>query len=189
MTRLIYITHPETVVDPHLPIKQWQISENGWKHAMRLVKRSWWQEVDVIYSSKENKALRVAEQIADHWEHLKLPFGNEELEEVDRSAAGFLKTEDYEKTKGEFFSNPLASSNGWETADAATKRTMKVISQIMEENVNKTVAIVGHGLVGSLLICSLKKIPPAETMLQETQGSIIEVDWDKKKLLSMWISY
>lgn len=191
MTRLIYITHPETVIDPQFPIKQWKISENGWKQVRHLVKLPFWEEVDTIYSSSENKALRTAEQIESHWGNLKfpIPFGNEELEEVDRSATGFLKKDDYEKTMRKFFSHPEKSLNGWETANAATKRTIKVVSQIMEENVDKTIAIVGHGIVGGLLICSLKNIPPTETMLQKRLGSILQIDWDKKRLLSMWVSY
>jgi len=188
MTRLIYITHPETIINPQVPIRQWQISKNGKKQINHLLQLSFWKDMDVMYSSNEGKALHTAQEIENHCVHVKfpMPFGNEDLSEVERI---FLRKKEYENTLKAFYSHPDKSSSGWETANDAAERTIRVISQIMEENSDKTVAIIGHGIVGALLVCFLKKKAPTEQEIQKKLGSLIHIDWDNKKVLSEWIGY
>lgn len=191
MTRLIYVTHPATHIDQLIPVAEWHVSEEGRRQLMRLVKNPLWEKVDTIYSSTEPKALRTAEEIVARIPHLKFPimFGNEDLGEIDRSSTGFLTKEEHEKAIEEFYIHPDSSYRGWETANSAIARTMRVVSHIMDDNVGKTVVIIGHGAVGTLLVCSLKKIPPNIEEDPKRQGCIMEIDWDKKTILSKWIQF
>ncbi len=191
MTKLIYITHPATQIDPKVPVANWHVSDEGRRQLMRLVEKPFWKEVDTIYSSQEPKALRTAEEINTRIPHLEFPimFGNEDLGEIDRSSTGVLSKEEHEKAIEEFYLHPDESYKGWETAEHATKRTVDVVSNIMADNIGKTVAIIGHGSVGTLLICHLKGIAPTIKEDPRKQGCIVEIDWDKKTVLSKWIQY
>lgn len=191
MTKLIYITHPATHIDPQVPVADWHVSDKGKKQLKHLVEMDFWKKVRTVYSSQEPKALRTAEEITSRIPTLKFPimFGNEDLGEIDRCASGFLTKEKHEKAIEEFYLHPNKSYKGWETANDATARTMNVVSSIMADNVGKTVVIIGHGAVGTLLICALKKIPPTLNEDPKRQGCIVEIDWNKKAVLSKWVQY
>lgn len=191
MTKLIYITHPAVEVQQDIPVNKWHISDDGWKQTMRLVRKPFWAHVDTIYSSQEPKAKSVADEVEAHHVNLKfpIPFGNEELGEIDRSSTGYIGSEGYPKAMEQFYLHPSGSYNGWETAEAATERTLRVISHIMDDNLNKTVAIIGHGAVGTLLICYLKNISPTMKEDPKVPGCLVTIDWDNKKVLSEWITY
>ncbi len=191
MTKLVFITHPAVEIDPQISINQWQISQDGQKQIENLLKYPFWEEVDVIYSSQEGKALNTAKQIRAHFAGLKSPApeGTFDLHEIDRSATGVLPKEVYDKAIEEFYQNPDKSYKGWETANAAKERITKVVTQIMEDNAGKTVAIVGHGATGTLLACRIKKIEPSFAEDPHTNGCIMTCDWDKKTVLSPWTKY
>src|SRR5579859_6356919 len=146
MTSLYYITHPDVDIHPNIPVDQWLVSDEGWKHVDHLIKSPSWKDINVIYSSQEPKALRVAEDIESRIQHLRMPnrLGYSGLGEINRSSTGYLLPEEYQKATEEFYSHPNESYKGWETAIQATERTMFIVSQIMEEEKGKTVAIVGH---------------------------------------------
>lgn len=191
MTKLIFITHPAVDIDPQVPIDKWHISKDGQKQIENLLKYPFWKEVDVIYSSQEGKALNAAQQIKGHFANLKSPAaeGMFDLHEIDRSATGILPKEIYYKAIEEFYQNPDKSYKGWETANAAKERITKVVTQIMEDNADKTVAIIGHGATGTLLACAVQKIEPSFAEDPHANGCIMVYDWDKKTVLSPWEKY
>ncbi|MDO8487240.1 MAG: histidine phosphatase family protein [Candidatus Curtissbacteria bacterium] len=191
MTKLIFITHPAVDVDPTIPINQWHVSKDGQKQIDNLLTLPFWSEVDVIYSSQEGKALNTANKIKSHFDHLKSPApeGTFDLHEIDRSATGVLPKDVYDKAIEEFYLYPNKSYKGWETANAAKERIFKVVSQIIDDNPNKTVAIVGHGATGTLLACQIKKIEPSFAEDPHTNGCIMVYDWDEKTILSPWTKY
>ncbi|MEX2007447.1 MAG: histidine phosphatase family protein [Candidatus Levyibacteriota bacterium] len=189
MTRLIFITHPVVEIDPSKPADQWLVSKDGWKDVKRLLKKSFWSQVDKIYSSQENKAKRVAEEIAENFGNLHFNTPITLLGEIDRSSTGFLERETYDKAIEEFYRYPDKSFKGWETSRAATERIVAVVSEIMKENKDKTIAIVGHGATGTLLACHVKGIPPTIKEDPRVNGCIMVYDWDKKQILSPWEKY
>lgn len=189
MTRLIFVTHPPVEIDPKKSADQWLVSEDGWKEVERLIKKPFWKDVDKIYSSQENKAKRVAEKIAESFENLHLNTPITLLGEIDRNSTGFLESDVYDNAIEEFYKNPDISFKGWETAKAATDRIVTAVSEIMKENKDRTIAIIGHGATGTLLACWVKGIEPSFSEDPRRNGCIMVFDWDKKQILSPWQKY
>ena len=88
MASLIFITHPEVVIDPAVPVPQWPLSALGRSRMERFVAHPALRDVRAIYSSAERKAMDGAEILAAH---LGRPTAIEEdLGENDRSSTGYI---------------------------------------------------------------------------------------------------
>jgi hypothetical protein len=87
--RLVYfITHPDVVIDPEVPVPQWHLSQRGRERMKKLLAQPWVEGIGAVYCSTEQKAIDGAEILAAH-----LSIGYEmveELGEIDRSATGYL---------------------------------------------------------------------------------------------------
>ena len=191
MKKIVYITHPSTNIDPLIPADQWTISDEGERQIANLAQNPFWKNIETIYSSTEPKARYSAQILNDRIVHLKFPMpsGIEDLVEINRNSTGFLKPPEFRNAMDEFYLHPDKSFKGWETANGAVSRTMNIISRIMEDNINKNVAIVGHGAVGTLLVCALKKVTFSSREEPRIQGSWIAIDWNKQTVLSDWSQY
>ena len=103
MSRDIYfITHPDVVIDPSIPVPRWRLSERG-RHRMRcLLTRDWTARIEAIYCSTEQKTLDVGAAILS--EATGIPHHQlATLGENDRSATGYLPKTEFEATVDAFF--------------------------------------------------------------------------------------
>lgn len=114
-----FISHPEVVIDPFLPIEQWGLSPAGVQRAELIVARCWDQGVVQIASSTETKAIETADILAAA---VGMPVLHvAALGENDRSATGFLPPAEFEMVADEFFANPDQPGQGsWFEFDPAT---------------------------------------------------------------------
>lgn len=184
MSRIFFITHPEVVIDPNVPVPQWGLSDEGRNRAMSLLGHPWVKEINLIYSSEELKAHQTAEIIANH---LNLEVRtNSKLGEVDRSSTGFLHEPDLSKTVKEFFENPDKSIAGWESAEMAQKRIAHCVENIISTNPPANIAFISHGMVGGLLMSYLKKIPIHRRYMQRNLGSYFIYDIDEHEVVQEW---
>jgi broad specificity phosphatase PhoE len=159
MSRSIYfITHPDVVIDPALPVPQWPLSERGRCRMQRLLSQDWLSQVEAIYCSTEQKAidgasiLSKATGIALHQVAA--------LGENDRSATGYLPRAEFDTVIAAFFARPNESVRGWERADAAQARIVGTVEHIARTASGAgPIAVVSHGGVGTLLLCHLKRQP------------------------------
>ena len=151
---IYFVTHPDVVVDPELPVPRWSLSERGRRRMRALLAQPWVAGIGSLYSSTEQKAIDGARILG---EHLGLPFQQlPELGENDRSATGYLPGPEFEATADAFFARPSESVRGWETADAAQRRIVGAVDRIVRSKpAQESVAIVSHGAVGTLLLCRL----------------------------------
>jgi len=119
-----------------------------------LLDLPWVEGVTAIYSSTEQKAIDGADILAHH---LGLVAGRrEDLGENDRSATGYLPSEEFEEVANVFFANPTVSVRGWETAAHAQQRIVSAISELVRTDRSPgDIAVVAHGGVGTLLLCAL----------------------------------
>jgi broad specificity phosphatase PhoE len=157
--RAYFITHPNVIIDPAVPITQWPLSREGKERMGRLLAQPWIADIGSIYCSTEQKAIDGAEILA---RHLSLSYETiQELGEVDRSSTGLLPTPDeYEAMVTSFYGHPDRSIRGWETAGRAQQRVMRAIANITERDPSREdIVIVSHGQVGALYLCHLKHCP------------------------------
>src|SRR5205085_8614781 len=115
----------------------------------------WLNGIRWIFASNERKARDAAQILADALGfdgHSVVP----DLRENDRSATGYLPTQEFEATADAFFAHPHESIRGWEPAVVAQARIVRAVEEILMRAPSECdMAIVGHGGTGTLLYCHL----------------------------------
>ena len=170
MTWCAYLTHPEVLVDPDVPVPEWGLSDTGRERAVKATVLPFAKDIRQVISSAEKKALDTAQVFSGRLRVFQrsLPF----LHENDRSATGFLPPEEFERTADLFFADPHHSVRGWERAIDAQDRIVNgvksALRHIPEED---PVLFVGHGAVGTLLMCHLMAAPISRHHDQRRGGS------------------
>ena len=149
---IYFISHPNVVISASVPVPQWPLSELGRQRMQSSLMLPWIKDIAAIYCSTEQKAIDGAEILATH-QQLDIT-QVESLGENDRSATGFLDSDEFESTADEFFAYPETSVRGWETAKAAQERIVNAVHTINDNHqLDGDIAIVSHGAVGTLLYC------------------------------------
>ena len=156
--RIVYfITHPDVLINPAIPVPNWPLSPRGRERMTRALASPWIGGIGAIWCSTERKAREGADIFAAH---LKLPVHERaDLGENDRSATGYLPREEFEAAANRFFAHPTQSIRGWETASDARDRIAGAIDHILSVSAQSAgdIAIVAHGGVGTLLLCHLRE--------------------------------
>lgn len=188
--RAIYLTHPQVGIDPHVPVPLWGLSEQGRERAQRFVDKNVVPRGTFVFSSRETKALELAEMIA-HAAGTPV-LADHLMGENDRSATGFLPPVLFELTADRFFAEPRQSIDGWERAIDAQARIVGTVTTALASVPEGSFSIFcGHGAVGTLLKCH---IGHRRISLEEDQGRIgvagggnaFLFDLGSKQLLTDW---
>ena len=155
---VFFITHPDVVIDPDMPVPDWRLNERGRARMWAMIAYPWIRGVRLIFASGERKARDAALILAD-----RLGLSGytiiDDLGENDRSATGYLANQEFEATADAFFAHPQESVRGWEPAIAAQTRIVGAVEKILSQPGNGDLAIIGHGGTGTLLYCHLAGLP------------------------------
>ena len=65
MPVVFFITHPDVVIKPSVPVPDWPLNERGRARMCAMVAASWVKEVRGIFASSERKAREGAQILAD----------------------------------------------------------------------------------------------------------------------------
>lgn len=182
-----FITHPEVVIDPSVPVPDWPLSPEGIRRMRLAFEQSWMTGLTAVFSSTERKATDAAHLVGEHFG--LLPVTVAELGENDRSATGYLPKAEFEATADVFFARPEESVREWERAVDAQRRIVVAVERVIAEApAHGDIAIVSHGGVGALLLCHLKSVPISRTEDQPgaSGGCVFSFDRDTRTLLSGW---
>jgi broad specificity phosphatase PhoE len=158
MSRLVYfITHPDVVIDPKIPVPQWPLSERGVERMRRLLRQPWIAQLEAIYCSTEQKAIDGAAIVS---QATGLPFHQlGALGENDRSATGYLPGAEFQRTADAFFARPHESIRGWERAVDAQARIVEALEDVARRaRGSGPIAVISHGGIGALLMCQFKRV-------------------------------
>jgi broad specificity phosphatase PhoE len=60
MTIVHFITHPEVIIDPAVPVPDWPLSPIGMRRMRLALDRPWLARVRSVFSSAERKAMDAA---------------------------------------------------------------------------------------------------------------------------------
>jgi broad specificity phosphatase PhoE len=185
--RIYFITHPDVVIDPTIPVPQWPLSARGRSRMQRLLSRDWIPQVEAIYCSTEQKAIDGAAMLS---EATGVPFhAVTKLGENDRSATGYLPPVEFDATVEAFFAYPSESVRGWERAEVAQARIVRAITRIAQTTPGSgPIVVVSHGGVGILLLCYLKGQPIARTEEQpgRSGGNYFLFHFPEGRLIHGW---
>lgn len=186
--RLVYfITHPDVIIDPAVPVPRWPLSSRGRERMKKLLAQPWMDSISSVYCSTEQKAIDGAEVLAGH---LMIVYEMiDELGEIDRSATGYLPQEEHAVTAEMFFVHPDKSIRGWERARDAQRRMVGAVERVIDGDKGKgAIAIVSHGGVGTLYLCQLKGCPISwgERQSVGSGGNYYCFEAQSKALLHGW---
>ena len=149
----VFLRHALTTIDKELPAEKWIISETGIEEICKVVSSGKFDDVDVIISSSEKKAIQTAFYLSERIEkEINL---NPNLRELNRGEEVIETQEDYETKVWRIFDNPSECSFGWETAEETLGRFKRGISRIENTYSNKKIFIVSHGIVLTLFFGDL----------------------------------
>jgi broad specificity phosphatase PhoE len=157
MQRILrYITHPQIIVDPSLPVPQWHLSAQG-RERVQQMNVAAFGATKTIISSAEVKAVETAQIISNQ---IGVSFQQRPaMHENDRSSTGFLPSDEFEKMADAFFAEPNKCVRGWESALDAQARIVAETIAILDENPISDILLIGHGAVGTLLYCHYADLP------------------------------
>jgi broad specificity phosphatase PhoE len=157
MATVFFITHPDVLIDPAVPVPDWPLNPRGIERMRAMLSQPWVPGIVHVASSTERKAADGATILA---EHLKLTVVlHPGLGENDRSSTGYLPKTDFEVMADAFFAHPEESVRGWERAVDAQARVVAAMRDVLEAAPLGDVAVVAHGGVGALLLCHLRGSP------------------------------
>lgn len=106
------------------------------------------------------------------------------LHEHERSKTPYLSREEFESAIREFFEHPDTLSLGSETAHEAHERFSEAVRSVLDQYQRKTVVIIAHGTVISLLVSRLAGI--SDMLLWQDLGlpSFVVIDRESNRLLA-----
>lgn len=188
--RALYLTHPQVRMDAAVPVPLWGLSDEGRERAEAFVLRGVVPGGAVLFSSRETKALELAEIVGRTTGTPILT--DHAMGENDRSATGFLPPALFEDHADQFFARPQESISGWERAIDAQRRIVgSVRTALASVPADALVIFCGHGAVGTLLKCHLggRAIDRAEDQSRWANrggGNGFLFDRSSGQLLSEW---
>jgi broad specificity phosphatase PhoE len=186
MTALVrYLSHPEVNIVPDIPVPEWSLSPLGQARSENFARAPWLSRTTQIVSSGERKALETAAPIA---RALGVEVEvREATHENDRSATGFMQPEEFQRTADEFFAQPEASIRGWERAIDAQKRIVREVDIVLERGIEGDVLFVGHGGVGTLLLCHLLSVGISRRHDQSgSGGNVFVFTASGRRVINQW---
>jgi broad specificity phosphatase PhoE len=184
MGSLFFITHPEVTIDPGTEVARWHLSDIGVSRMRRFARSEVVRDVSAVWASTETKAIEAAGLLAG-W--LGLPVSTcAALGENDRSATGFLPPDEFERMADAFIAEPGRSVRGWERAIDAQARVRAAADAIIAGHGGGDLAIVAHGAVGTLLLCSYLDRPIARSADQPAQGCYWTATLPDCRVVHVW---
>jgi broad specificity phosphatase PhoE len=186
----LYVTHPQVLQDPAVPVPRWGLSEQGHARARAFARHPLALAVRRIVASTETKAIELAQALSAV---AHIPFTTDgAFGENDRSATGFVPPERFEQLADAFFAHPAQSVEGWEPAVVAQARIVGAFeAALADHDLTLPIAFAGHGAVGTLLKCALdgRTISRAEDQRRIGDpggGNVLVIRLSDRALLCDW---
>jgi broad specificity phosphatase PhoE len=183
LRRLLFLTHPEVVIDPTVPVPRWHLDAVGIAKLRRFAAGGGMDGVGAVWASTECKAIETAGILA-----AARGLGvrvREDLGENDRSATGYLPPPEFQRMADAFFARPAESVRGWERAVDAQARIVAAVRAAAAETPEAgNVLVCAHGGVGALLRGHLLGAPISRALDQPAAGCWFAVDLPAWRLLT-----
>jgi len=157
MGAILFVTHPEVVIDPSVPVPCWPLSARGRRRMQSFAERIAEAGVRSVWSSTEQKAIDGARILAGRLKLQHLVY--KALGENDRSSTGYIAPPEFWAVVSQFFAEPSASVRGWETAEHAQTRIVEAVQRVAVTAADGLTVVVSHGGVGRLLAAALQNVP------------------------------
>jgi broad specificity phosphatase PhoE len=156
--RLVLVRHSNPEIERDQPASAWRLGEIGRRRSELLADRLRGFSPDVVWSSREPKAVETAEIVAAAF---GVPVRTADgLEEHHRRGVPyFLTNDEFESAVEQLFCSPDQLVLGTETAEQALSRFTAAIDDVIEAARRDTV-VVTHGTVMTLYAASVAGVRP-----------------------------
>ena len=161
-----------------------KLSRKGVLQSKKLAKRLKKEKIDLIFSSDYKRAIQTAKEIGKF--HKAKIIKKKELREFSiHKFQGKPYDEfdfDYDKLLRHYFIKPNKKTPRGESFNSFKKRTRRFYNYLHNEYHDKTIVVVTHGHVITLILSILLKKPKSflKTEQHNTGLNLIEFDEDKK---------
>lgn len=150
--RIIFLRHADTKKDPNLHAMLWGLSEEGAQQAKKVSEIIDFQNIDIIYTSEEQKTLLTVELLAQKLH--KTIHKDASFNEVERGEK-FLTKEEFEVEKKKQLEDLNFHAFGGESGTQALERFKKGVEKVCAENSDKTILICTHGTILNIYFADL----------------------------------
>lgn len=186
MSVVHFVSHPEVLIDPLIPVQRWSLTALGIDRLRHFSASAPLANTAEVWASTETKSIEGAGIVAARF---GLPVHTDiELGENDRSATGFLPPDQFEHMADLFFASPDMSIRGWERAIDAQERVVRAFERVVARPVDGDIVMVGHGATGTLLYCHLANLAIDRRYDQPGAGHCWRYDLGARKVLHPWRS-
>ena len=169
----IFFRHALTKIDHTKPAYQWVLSDEGMQEAKKILTSGEFDDIDVIYTSTEKKAIQTAYYLSKKLE--KEIIADSRLNELNRGHDFIDTKKEYEETVAKAFLHMNSRVQKWESAHNALTRFQKTIEEIGKKYSNKKILVVSHGIVLTLYFVKLLELSPNELFTR--WKSLLFCDW------------
>jgi len=170
--RIILVKHAQPILDATMAPRHWQLSAEGADQARRLAQRLAEFMPFTLACSREPKAQRTGAIVA---EELDLPMRVVEgLEEFDRPALPLMPAAEHEHLNARIFTDLSRVVIGRESGAQALARFREGVMTALDGAPDtKTLVVVTHGTVMSLLVAAHNDIDPMDLWKRLTCPSFV----------------
>jgi len=183
VSRFYYVSHPEVAVDPNVAVPEWGLSDLGLERAIAMLEQPWLAQIASVGTRPEPNAVQTARILGHHLDtELEVI---DDSHEIDRSATGFVTHDRHEALADRLFADPTVSADGWERAIDAQRRIVERCTPLLQTAAPSQV-VVGHGGVGTLLLCHLLGIEIDRLHDQPGQGYYWAYAREHQQVLHRW---
>lgn len=175
--KIVLIRHSNTKVEPEKYNPLWSLSSKGVENAAKVAEHPLVQDIELIYTSNQLKALHTGIFIATKLGvFLKL---REDLTELTSLTNDWK--EDYEGFINDIYSGTIERHSDGESLQEATERFTKALEEIVAEESDKgIIGVVAHGNVLSLFASQYENREALEIHHSIQMPDVAILDWDSK---------
>ena len=184
--KITFIRHSKTAIKPEVPITLWGLSDKGIDKARELSAQDMIQQLDVVYSSLQTKAIETMLYLA---KLNAIPMRTHEgLTEITSFTNEFDPNEErYLRQVEQYYGGQLDRIAGGETIDEALGRFMAALESIAgQEREAEHIGIVTHGYILSFLTAKYSELSPFDLHHSIQQPDVAEFDWESKSFTKLW---
>ncbi len=142
MSMLYIVRHSIPATDPSVAAEHWPLSDAGIRAAQQLGELPCWQDVEIIYSSPEPKALQTAQEIARPWGTRVIV--ENDLRELQMKSV-WLDNADFLKKVGDYLEG--ADDPDFEPYDQAQQRIVGCVQRLIQSHPGRSIAVVSHARI------------------------------------------
>ncbi len=143
-----FLRHAKTIIDQNTPVDNWEISNNGKEKMSKITSSGIFDDIDIIISSEEKKAIQTAAFIAERLEKKIITYSD--FNELRREGGYIAGKSEYEKQVRLIFEEGCSEIKKWETAGSALNRIKRATDLIDKKYTNMKILVVSHGIILSL---------------------------------------